>query len=99
MVTKIHTNFPILFDQPDDENEEHRSGEVERTESEDRRTANTFGILPYILTYCRITNETITAAYGSSVIHLFYVVSYETERLMKEEEMRKRYMRRGYGGL
>lgn len=52
-----------------------------------------------MLTYCRVTNETISEAYKGSVNHLFYIVTYETERLMKENDMRRRYMKGGYSEL
>lgn len=52
-----------------------------------------------MLTYCSVTNETITAAYKGSVIHLFYVASYEYERRKKENERRSMYMRNGFSGM
>lgn len=52
-----------------------------------------------MLTYCRVTNETISAVYRSSVIHLFYIVTYETERLRRENEQLRKYQRNGYRGI
>lgn len=58
-----------------------------------------FGIVPYVLTYCRVTNEPISAVYRSSVIHLFYIVSYETERKKLENEALKKYRVKGYNQM
>lgn len=55
-----------------------------------------YGITPYVLTYCRITNEPISAVYRSSIIHMLYIVSYETERKRQENEALKKYRRGGY---
>jgi hypothetical protein len=49
-----------------------------------------------VLTYCRITNEPISAVYRSSIIHMLYIVSYETERKRQENEALKKYRRGGY---
>ena len=102
MVGSIERHFPTLFDQVDEESREERESE-QGTDSgageSNQGAAQTYGILPYVLTYCQLTNETITTAYASSVIHLFYVVSYETERRERENEQRKRYMQRGYSGM
>ena len=45
--------------------------------------------MPYILTYCKLTNHTFNATLRESVIQVFYVVSYEVDRLNREKE----YMR------
>lgn len=42
-----------------------------------------------------MTNTAIADAYRSSVIHMFFVVSYETVRKRRENEELKRY-RKGY---
>ena len=92
MVEKIHGNFPALFDLEADSQEGEDSGEEGGgNEGPAGRAASDYGILPYLLTYCRITNETLTDAYKGSVLHLFYVVSYETERMEAEVERLRRH--------
>ena len=99
MVGSINKNFPTLFDQVDEENRESDPGADSEAETGDKAAEQAYGILPFVLTYCQLTNETITTAYTSSVIHLFYVVSYEVERRERENEQRKRYMQQGYSGM
>ena len=100
MVEKIHGNFPTLFDQMDDgEEDADTEGESRGVEEQGRGAKDPYGIIPYVLTYCRVTNETISEAYKGSVNHLFFIVTYETERLMKENDMRRRYMKGGYSEL
>lgn len=65
----------------------------------DRAPVQTFGILPYILTYCRVTNEPISEVYKSSATHLFYVVTYETERRRRENEELRKYVKGGYKSM
>lgn len=42
--------------------------------------------MPYVLTYCDLTNETFTSVMLENVCQVFYIVSYEVERLRKERE-------------
>lgn len=92
MVEKIHGNFPALFDQQEDEREDD-GGKGGGNEVPASGFASGYGILPYLLTYCRVTNETLSEAYRGSVIHLFYIVSYETERLEADAERIRRQRR------
>ena len=101
MVKSIHTNFPALFDQDDEEREDGEDAARDAGET-GKGSANpfqSFGITPFVLTYCRVACTPIAEVYKSSVIHLFYIVSYETERKRKENEELKKYRRSGYGGF
>lgn len=48
-----------------------------------------FGIIPYILKYCEVTNETITSAFKESVNFVFYIVSYEVLKSKEQERQLK----------
>jgi len=99
MVKKIHSNYPALFDLPDPQDEEEQ-GEGEGTQEGTGNPLKSFGIIPFILTYCQITNETFTSALRESVIQVLYIYSYEHTRKVMDEENRKRYMNaNGFSGL
>ena len=46
----------------------------------------TFGIIPFVLKYCEVTNETISNVMNEGVNMVFYIVSYE---ILKAKEARK----------
>lgn len=49
-----------------------------------------YGLIPYLLTYCKLTNETITAAWRESVMQVLVVVNYEAERIEQENQRLRR---------
>ena len=97
MVEELHRHFPTLFDQDDTGGEEGEDSAGAGGEAEGRggNPFVAYGITPYVLTYCRVTLTPIAEVYKSSVIHLFYIVSYETMRKRRENEELKKY-RKGY---
>ena len=54
-----------------------------------------FGIIPYILKYCEVTNETISNVMNESVNFVFYVVSYEVLKAKEQERQLKQIRRHG----
>mgnify|MGYP003564480863 FL=1 len=45
-----------------------------------------FGIIPYVIKYCEVTNEPITEVMNESINFVFYIVSYE---VLKAKEQKK----------
>lgn len=58
--------------------------EAETAEKEEQIAENPYGLLPIVLTYCRITNETVTKAFQESVYQVLWIASYEADRINKE---------------
>lgn len=54
-----------------------------------------FGIIPFLLKYCEVTNETITSVMNESVNFVFYIVSYEILKA-KEQEKQLKQIRNNY---
>lgn len=54
-----------------------------------------FGIIPFILKYCEVANETITSVMNESVSFVFYIVSYEILKA-KEQEKQLKQIRNKY---
>lgn len=54
-----------------------------------------FGIIPFILKYCEVSNETITSVMNESVSFVFYIVSYEILKA-KEQEKQLKQIRNKY---
>lgn len=48
-----------------------------------------FGIIPYVLKYCEVTNETISDVMNESVNFVFYIVSYEVIKAKEQEKQLK----------
>lgn len=95
LLRQIHDSYPSLFTpqaQEDDEEEENEQGRDKRPGEEYQDNGGTsHGILPYVLSYTKLTNETITTAFETSIMMLLYVVEYEVDRLEHERlEMMKR---------
>lgn len=88
MVSQIHADFPALFTAPVTQSQQQGG------EREDNGTFAVFGVLPFVLTYCKLTNETISTTYQESVRQVFVVVSYEVMRIKEEEEALRRFKSR-----
>ena len=48
-----------------------------------------FGIIPYLLKYCEVTNETLTDVMNESINLIFYIVSYEVLKAKEQERQLK----------
>ena len=56
--------------------------------------SNDYGILPYILKYCEVTNHTLIDVFKQPCTLVFYVVSYEIELAKKQEKEIKKIQNR-----
>jgi hypothetical protein len=89
-IGNICTNFPVLFDERDREDEGDRQREEERgNRTNGENGFATFGIIPYILKYCEVTNEKFSDVMNESINLVFYIVSYEILRLKEQEKQLK----------
>ena len=71
--------------------EEDDEGRIRRPEEGNQNPLSNFTILPFILTYCKLTNERFSDVLKESVIQVFTVASYEIIRMKAEEEQLKKY--------
>lgn len=73
--------------------EEDEGGRQEEEKVVDRQFGQnqftTFGIIPFVLKYCEVTNETITNVMNESVNMVFYIVSYEILKAKEQERQLK----------
>jgi hypothetical protein len=58
-----------------------------------------YGIIPFVIGYCQLTNETLTTAMRESVLQVLYVYNYEHTRKTLDEEYRRKYSVGGFGGI
>lgn len=92
MARQICKSFPSLFDEPDEEGDNGQGDGKADTASDGRGgKEHGFGILPYVLTYCRVAYTPIQDALRESVVFVFNVVSCEVHRLHDEQEALKRF--------
>jgi hypothetical protein len=49
----------------------------------------TFGIIPFVLKYCEVTNETISNVMNEGVNMVFYIVTYEILKAKEQERQLK----------
>ena len=98
MVKSIHQNHPALFDLPEDD-EGDGDGEEESTEGGGPAPLSNYGILPFVLTYCQLAHETLTAAMRESVLQVLYVYNYEHDRRILDESNRQAYQHGGFSGI
>ena len=54
-----------------------------------------FGIIPFLLKYCEVTNETISNVMNESINFVLYIVSYEVLKA-KEQERQLKQIRNTY---
>lgn len=84
-ISNICDNFPLLF--------EGRSEGDTKGEGDERGVGQNkfapFGIIPYLLKYCEVTNETLTTVMKESVRLVFYIVSYEVVKAKEQERQLK----------
>lgn len=81
--------FPLLFNQASEEVEDGESGEKETNRQPIQNGFLQFGIIPFILKYCEVTNETITNVMNESVNFVFYIVSFEILKAKEQEKQLK----------
>lgn len=55
-----------------------------------------FGIIPFLLKYCEVTNETISNVMNESINFVLYIVSYEVLKA-KEQERQLKQIRTKHG--
>lgn len=80
----------MLFEDGNEEDEGDRQEEekvVDRQSGQNQFTS--FGIIPYILKYCEVTNEKFSDVMNESINLVFYIVSYEILRLNEQERQLK----------
>ena len=92
VVGTIHQNFPTLFDQKIEETEATEG--IRESNGTGDGINNEFGILPFILMFCEITNHTFAEAMDYDVNTVFYVTSYQVQKLKKDDQERKRMMKK-----
>ena len=84
-ITTICNNFPLLFERGDEGDGE---GERDNNAFGQNKFAS-FGIIPYILKYCEVTNETLTTVMKESVRLVFYIVSFEVVKAKEQDRQLK----------
>ena len=77
-----------MFNTETEENEDAEKSEEGGNKS--GREINGYGIIPFVLRFCEVTNETFTEAMNYDVNTLFYIVSYE---ILKQKEQEKQIKR------
>lgn len=91
-VQRINSNFPILFDQSSEEGEHAEGNEIENDRTDSK--INGFGIIPFVLKFCEVTNHNFEEAMNYDVSTLFYIVSYEVIKMREQEKQIKQMQRR-----
>lgn len=89
---RIHGNFPILFNQEVKESED--ANESENVSNTSNEGFSAFGIIPFILKFCEVTNHTFEEAMGYDISTLFYIVSYEVMKAKEQEKQIKQIQNR-----
>lgn len=80
----------MLFEGGYEEDEGDRQEEEETTDRQfGQNQFTSFGIIPFILKYCEVTNETISNVMNESVNMVFYIVSYEILKAKEQERQLK----------
>ena len=78
-------NFPILFEKANQEDET-----TEGTKTTTDGWITTFGVLPYVLKFIEVTNETFTSVMEYDISTVFYVVTFEVLKAREQEKQIKR---------
>ena len=91
-VQRINGNFPILFDKTSEE-DEYTEGTQNENDGSDSKI-NGFGIIPFVLKFCEVTNHNFEEALSYDISTLLYIVSYEVIKL-KEQEKQIKKLRNG----
>lgn len=81
--------FPLLFNTTSEEVEDGESEEERVNQKHKEDGLLGFGIIPFILKYCEVTNETITNVMNESVNFVFYIVSFEILKAREQEKQLK----------
>ena len=67
----------MLFHSTDTGDEDTETSEESNIRQLGQNGITQFGIIPYLLKYCEVTNEKLTDVMNESVNFVFYIVSYE----------------------
>ena len=94
-ITSILTAFPLLFDTTSREDGDADGEETDANQINQGNGLTQFGIIPYLLKYCEVTNETLTDVMNESINLIFYIVSYEVLKA-KEQERQLKQIRNKY---
>ena len=88
-IGNVCTNYPLLFNEGVREDGDEEGGERYDHRQLTKNDISTFGIIPYCLKYCEVTNEKITDVMNESINFVFYIVSYEILKAKEQEKMLK----------
>ena len=88
----IHEKFPSLFTEPIEEDEDRQGDEEDN--NEDNGQSIGFGIVPYVMMFCKATNHNLEEAMNYDIFSLLYFVGYEVFRLKKEKEQIEKMQKR-----
>ena len=88
-ITSILTAFPLLFDTTSREDGDADGEETDANQINQGNGLTQFGIIPYLLKYCEVTNETLTDVMNESINLIFYIVSYEVLKAKEQERQLK----------
>ena len=91
MAEQICEHFELLFVSPSEE-DQGSEGEADSTELSGQNSGG-YGLLPFMLTYVRVANESLSNTLNESAMQVFLVVQFELERQRKEEEMLRRMIK------
>ena len=73
------------------EDKENESDERdEKADGESSGEFSGYGIIPFILKFCEVTNHTFEQAMDYDVSTLFYIVSYEVLKIREQEKQIRR---------
>lgn len=75
------------------EEDEDRQGSEETIDSGSEKL-NGYGIIPFILKFCEVTNHNLEEAMDYDISLLFYIVSYEILKAKEQEKQIKRIQNR-----
>lgn len=87
----LYANFDRLFSTPDETDQDElqtESGGAEQNKAGTRDLG--YDILPYAICYAKVANCTLDHTMNTSAAQVFYIVSYELERIENENKRLKK---------
>ena len=88
-ITNVCSNYPLLFNSGVGEDGDGEGEERYNTIQPTTNDLATFGIIPYCLKYCEVTNEKISDVMNENINFVFYIISYEILKAKEQEKMLK----------
>ena len=88
-ITNVCSNYPLLFNSGVGEDGDDEGGEGYDNRQLTKNDLSTFGIIPYCLKYCEVTNEKISDVMKENINFVFYIISYEILKAKEQEKMLK----------